>query len=378
MSAAPTVKGWCPGARRPMMSGDGLIVRVRPFFARLEREQALGLCAAARAFGNGFIDLTNRANLQIRGVAEADHERLLGALDDLGLLDATPEREARRNIVVTPFWERGDLSHRITRELLEGLDQLPPLPAKFGLAVDAGAEPVLSETSADIRVEQARGGVMVRADGVARGRVVDPGNVTAAVAELAQWFMRHRTPEDRRMAQTAARVALPASWQITPRLSPGPRPDVGTHPLGALIGAAFGQIEAQTLERLLSDTGTPAVRVTPWRMILLEDVQTASDPDFVCSGGSPLLTAQACAGAPFCTSATVETRALARRLALETDRDVHVSGCAKSCASKQAADVTLIGRDGRFDLVRSGHAWDAPQKTGLTPDEITTELKTPA
>ncbi|MEO1207882.1 MAG: precorrin-3B synthase, partial [Pseudomonadota bacterium] len=30
MSDAFAVKGWCPGALRPMESGDGLIVRVRP------------------------------------------------------------------------------------------------------------------------------------------------------------------------------------------------------------------------------------------------------------------------------------------------------------------------------------------------------------
>ena len=24
------IKGWCPGALRPMLSGDGLVVRVRP------------------------------------------------------------------------------------------------------------------------------------------------------------------------------------------------------------------------------------------------------------------------------------------------------------------------------------------------------------
>ena len=28
--SAPVIQGWCPGALRPMMSGDGLVVRVRP------------------------------------------------------------------------------------------------------------------------------------------------------------------------------------------------------------------------------------------------------------------------------------------------------------------------------------------------------------
>ena len=57
------IKGWCPGAHRPMMSGDGLVVRVRPRLARLSADQVQALCAAAMRHGAGLIDLTNRANL---------------------------------------------------------------------------------------------------------------------------------------------------------------------------------------------------------------------------------------------------------------------------------------------------------------------------
>ena len=44
----PVAKGWCPGAYQPMQSGDGLIVRVRPRFARLNAKQALGLSQASQ------------------------------------------------------------------------------------------------------------------------------------------------------------------------------------------------------------------------------------------------------------------------------------------------------------------------------------------
>jgi len=47
-----------------MMAGDGLLVRVRPSLSRISREQALGLCAAAAAFGNGAVDLTNRGGFR--------------------------------------------------------------------------------------------------------------------------------------------------------------------------------------------------------------------------------------------------------------------------------------------------------------------------
>ena len=46
MSAA-SVKGWCPGALRPMLSGDGLVVRVRPFGGRIDTAQIAGLAQLA-------------------------------------------------------------------------------------------------------------------------------------------------------------------------------------------------------------------------------------------------------------------------------------------------------------------------------------------
>ena len=56
------VKGWCPGALRPMLSGDGLVVRVRPRGGRLAAEQVAGIAALSARHGNGLIDLSSRAN----------------------------------------------------------------------------------------------------------------------------------------------------------------------------------------------------------------------------------------------------------------------------------------------------------------------------
>jgi precorrin-3B synthase len=53
-----------------MESGDGLIVRVRPQCGTFTLDELVVLAEAAQRFGNGQIDLTRRANLQIRGVSE--------------------------------------------------------------------------------------------------------------------------------------------------------------------------------------------------------------------------------------------------------------------------------------------------------------------
>jgi precorrin-3B synthase len=47
----PAIRGWCPGAHRPMASGDGLVVRVRPPLGELTPAQAEGLADLADRFG---------------------------------------------------------------------------------------------------------------------------------------------------------------------------------------------------------------------------------------------------------------------------------------------------------------------------------------
>ena len=105
---AVAIKGWCPGALRPMRSGDGLVVRVRPRAGRLDATQANCIAELAERYGNGLIDLTSRANFQIRGVSDEGHAPLIEELARLRLLDPDPESEARRNILVTPFSTAGD------------------------------------------------------------------------------------------------------------------------------------------------------------------------------------------------------------------------------------------------------------------------------
>ena len=116
-----TIKGWCPSAYRPMLSGDGLVVRIRPRCGRLSAAQAHGVADLAARHGNGLIDVTGRANLQIRGVSAAGHESLLGELAQLGLIDADEECEAQRNVLVTPFWNEGDDTHLLATALEQAL-----------------------------------------------------------------------------------------------------------------------------------------------------------------------------------------------------------------------------------------------------------------
>lgn len=368
------VKGWCPGAYRPMMSGDGLIIRIRPRLGRLTAVQTLGLCDISMTLGNGIIDLTSRANLQMRGVDEGDHAAVLDQLAALDLLDTDPDIEARRNILITPLWQPGDITERLHSAILARLRDLPALPAKMGIALDTGPAPILGASSADFRVEQGdQGTLILRADGALWGRAISEADVTDALVEMAQWFCDSGGAEAGRMARHLKSTQLPPEWQTDQaQVSISPL-RAGPVQIGQLVGAPFGSLEAKALSALITGTNATALRCTPWRLLLLEDVDTISNSHgFVTDPDTPILNTHACPGAPACASATVDTRTIARALAPKHPDGLHVSGCAKGCAHPHAAPLTLVGNIGVYDLVENGHPWDQPTKRGLSAHDLMT------
>lgn len=359
------VKGWCPDAWHPMMAGDGLLVRVKPRLGRLTRAQVLGLCDAVMAHGNGLIDMTRRANLQLRGVRETAWQPLLNRLLALDLVDADAAIEKRRNILVAPDWQAGDDSHRIACELLERLNELPALPGKAGFVVDAGCACLLRDEAGDFRIERsADGGVILRAGGRPAGVAVAAGREVDGLIALAHWFATSGGVEAGRM--TRHRIGLPdwADGDILPA-PPAARIAPGRHNLGMAYGLPFGRVDAQVLAGVVATSAAEAARITPWRVLLLEGASADSVEGLLNDAADPLLHVDACPGAPVCPQASVETRDLARRLAPHIDGRLHVSGCAKGCAHPRAAEVTLTGRDGLFDLSLNAPAGALPVRSAL-------------
>ena len=370
----PQVQGWCPGALRPMLSGDGLVVRVRPHGGSLTPAQAAGLAGLARQYGNGLLDLTSRANLQLRGVHPEAHANVLQGLHGLGLLDSSADFEARRNILVSPFWQPEDGMQRIAAALAKALSapDAPALPGKFGFAVDCGAQAVLRTNSADIRIERGPGGYLVRANGYATGDCVSAADVVPAAMALAHWFLAQG--RGTRMAALAPQQALPERFRATSDFSPSaPKPQPGQTSVGWLVGAEFGQLQADTLAAL---SALGALRLTPWRMLLVEGLQQAPAlTDLVTQAFDPRLRVAACTGAPGCLQAAAATRPLAHALAplVPVDQLLHVSGCSKGCAHPRAA-LTLVATPAGFNLIHHGTAASPPDLLALAPETIASHL----
>jgi precorrin-3B synthase len=360
---APEVKGWCPGALRPMESGDGWVVRVRPQAGRLTQSQAAGIAALAARHGNGLIDLSSRANVQLRGVTPETHAPLVHGLRDLGLLDADAGTEARRNIVVTPFWADGDGTTGIAGALAGMLaaPDAPDLPGKFGFALDTGLGRVLAGVSADVFVTRTGpGAYVVHATGTGHGAPCDAGMAPTTAMALARWFIDTGgvTAGRGRMAGHLDRTPLPAAFRAAPLPPAGSPPGPGAMAQGALVALAFGQMRAETLAALAA---LGPLRVTPWRMLLVEGAalpDLPDLPDLITRADDPLLRVVACTGAPGCTQALGPTRSIARRLAPDVPRGsvLHVSGCAKGCAHPGAADVVLTATTTGYTLARNATA----------------------
>jgi precorrin-3B synthase len=152
------------------------------------------------------------------------------------------------------------------------------------------------------------------------------------------------------------------------------------------VGLPFGRIEADALHALADISeryGDGTLRTTPWRALLLIGVAAADAArlarevttlGLIADATDLRLNIFACVGAPSCLSASVDARGDAGRLAAITgathNDTLHVSGCGKSCAHRGRASLTLVGRDGSYDLIRDGSAAGRPSLTGLTIDQI--------
>jgi precorrin-3B synthase len=383
MSAAVDVKGWCPGVLRPMLSGDGLIVRVRPRGGAFTLETANALADLAGRLGNGHIDLTRRGNLQLRGLTEDRLPELQMALGALGLVDPDAETEAVRNVMTAPLAGLDPDQAFDVRPIAAAIEhalavdtRLRTLPAKFGMLVDAGGPVSIAGERADVCLAAVGDAVAFGLD-TAQGTkwlgTLPTGRAAAAAIAVAHAFLdvatrgRMRGLSDTGFAQVRDAV--------TPLLSPIDRvPVAGGRRLGRLKGAVgiaapFGRLEALQLRHLIAlaaEAGAADLRLSPWRTLYigvrdadaLSMLESARDAGLIVADNDPVLQVEACPGAPDCKSSSVDARGDARQLATIAaahgyQGSIHVSGCAKGCARSLPSELVLAGKAGSYRLIRN-------------------------
>ena len=308
-------RGWCPTLDAPMPSGDGLLVRVQPPRARLTHAQAHALADAAERHGNGVIELTQRGNIQLRGLSPRSIAPFADAMAGAGL--PSPGHVLPPPLLgADPGLDPG--AEALLRRIEAALAPFA-LPAKLTIAIDAGG---------------LFAGRPIAADLVATPRGLHPA---------------------------------PKGHAPTPA---GPLAYPGTTHAAFALAPPFGQLDAPMLRDAadLAHAHGTTLHVTPWRALVLGRLDAAArpaaGPAWITDPRDPRLLVTACIGAPGCLRATTPTRIDAARL--RPTVPTHVSGCPKGCAHPGPAPLTYVARDGRYDLVHDGRASDTPTRTGIT------------
>src|SRR5436190_2692455 len=112
----------CPGALQVHLAADGGVARIRLPGGRLTASQLRAVLDAASRLGDGTVELTSRANLQIRGLAPGAESALAGRLAETGLLpSATHERV--RNIIASPLTGRDGAGVADVGDVVQALDK---------------------------------------------------------------------------------------------------------------------------------------------------------------------------------------------------------------------------------------------------------------
>jgi precorrin-3B synthase len=380
-------RGFCPSLWTPMESGDGLLVRVRPAHGArgIDAVQLRELVRLASKHGNGLIEVTRRARLQLRGVRTDSLIALQMALVRLGLAESSaahasvgPVAPVARSaaLIVNPYsglsWQCAQLDP-MAEDLEQALAASPEcasLSDKFGVVLDSGY--ALNDIAADIHLDVAAGNpgrvsvhVATHTGAWAWLGECRPLHAAAIVVELCRALSeagKKRRMRDLVVAQgierlrervasmllRAAGSQLPAAIWTAVGFHQGRTPWLE---LGVAFGSGGPEVW-QSITEIASRLGTGEIRCTPWRSVILpglskadrEDVEILQNAGLIIDSDDPLLRAVACSGAPACSSAQGETRLLARELAplLGSSESLHISGCAKGCAKSDAADVTLV------------------------------------
>jgi precorrin-3B synthase len=293
----------CPGVLALHEAPDGWLARVRLPGGRLRPSQLRALADVA-CLGNDTVQLTARANLQVRGLAAEASEELAVRLAAAGLMPSRAH-ERVRNVLASPLAGRhpaaladvDEVVARLDRELCADAD-LAKLPRRFlflvedGSGVLAGADHDVALVPVPPRPEE----FALQLDGLDSGLRAPAHEAPMLALAAARLFLALR--EDawrvRELAGGAPALldalrdaSLPASARRgeatlalaqTPNTGPAAGRTVQRDGRVALtVCVPDGRLHSAQL-LALADLGAE-VRVSPWRTLSLVDL-----PDDACAG----------------------------------------------------------------------------------------------
>ncbi len=410
-------ESFCPGILNAVAAKDGLLMRIRFPGGLIASAQLLTIANICAERATGQLEITSRANIQIRGLTPQDLPIVVEHLADAGLLPS-PEHDRVRNIVASPLAGLDPEELCDPRELVRSLDAqlraepaFAKLPSKFSMALDGGGRWFSDETD-DLQLRAVRlaecdawhlsvgdtsTGLLVSTD-----RAVDfllqAAKVCLNAAERFGVATRARTllkapSAMARVLEELARSTLP--FHVSALMNDSERP-ISDPPVGIGPGAHDGKVNivpslplgrlTSAQARAVADLSTRLqldLRLAPWRGIVLGSVpKTASCEvlEALASMKLPIDVADgfvglsACAGVAGCDAALADVRAhavvvahvLAGRVRQPHWR-VTFAGCDKQCAMRTPATVKLVAEQDGYSMRYQG----ATLLSGLSAEHVT-------
>jgi ferredoxin-nitrite reductase len=195
---------------------NAFMLRLRLPGGIVSAAQALGIADIAERYGGGYIDVTTRANLQIREIGAAHPIDVLTAIDELGLTSRGAGADNIRNLTGSPTAGIDPQELIDTRPLTRALyhhilnhRELYGLPRKFNIAFDGGGTVGVLEDTNDIGFTAVRvaagkpvpenvyfrmllGGLTGHGSFASdAGVLLEPSEVAAAAAAILRVFIDH-------------------------------------------------------------------------------------------------------------------------------------------------------------------------------------------
>jgi ferredoxin-nitrite reductase len=406
----------------PAIARDGLLTRLRIPGGVLNASQCLTIASLLETIELEYIQVTNRANLQLRSLAKDIPPEQLTNLANCGLAASNTAVDGIRNIMLSPT--AGIDSQELVNvvplaeawhDYLADHPELGILSTKFSVGFDGGGSVGIIDRPNDITLLAVgenqfslhlsmgdRGdaplpvGVKLTTDeclpmlvAIAqsyRSRIERLGGDTRRKLRLREMInhdgltdfgeiVQRQFTGSRRFIfknQCSDRLERDVSIEHSHRhLGVHPQSQTGSYYLGIVLPLGRWTIEQiSSLAKIAARYGSGQIRLTPWQNLIVPDLQAIdiarvqgliADLGLIHTANHPSSLLRACAGATGCQFSATDTQAdaialsnhLADTLILDRPLSIHFSGCDKSCAQLDRADITLWGDDRHPERPRS-------------------------
>jgi ferredoxin-nitrite reductase len=399
----------CPDIYHPAVARDGLLTRLRIPGGVINVAQLVAIEQLLTATGLDYLQVTNRANLQLRALIKDLEPAVLTALTDCGLAAHDIAVDGIRNIMLSPTAgidarELIDVRPLANdwHQYLTDHPELGILSTKFSVGFDGGGSVGIIDRPNDITLlavsDQdfelylgmgARGSAPVSVD--VRLGIDECIPMMAAIVQtyrqgielfggdtkrklrlrdvIDRWGLTGFSEIVQREFASSSRFIFKNLYRKWDLARADGNYHLGIHQqsqpdryyLGIVLPLGrWNRSQVQGVGEIATRYGSGAIRLTPWQNLILPNIQVndlervqglITDLGLIHTANHPSSLLRACAGSTGCQFGATDTQRdaidlsnyLAANFNLDRPLNIHFSGCDKSCAQHDRADITLWG-----------------------------------